>query len=598
MLFRADPGAIALRSDKNDGWTYSNLIHRIESLRSDLKERGVNPGHRLAIAMPNGPDFAMAIMAVAGISVALPVDPEIPRAEADRFFRNLAVDALMVPSGTESSVRRCAMLLELTVLEVMPGRDRDSGALESSDCVLRKPHGDATGLLLTTSGSTGRPKQVLLSQANLCRSAANVGNSLRLTPGDIGLCVMPLYHVHGLVAGLLAGLHAGGRVVCVPGSGGNHVADWFRDSSPTWYTASPTVHRSILDRLSPDTIKLRVVRSCSSPMPGTLLSRVESVFQCPVVEAYGMTEASHQIASNPLPPAPRKPGSVGVATGTEIVIRNENGVPVPSGDAGEITIRGDNVIHAYHSEVANDDQFHGDWLRTGDEGYLDADGYLFITGRIKETINRGGEKVRPLEIDQVLGAHPGVEIAMAFGVPHPSLGEDVVAAVVPFDGDDLKEQDLRDYAFEHLAPFKVPTRIFVVDKVPGSDIKPKRSELAEKMSHLLFTEYVAPATSTEQVVADLYTQVLGIERVGRLDNFFSLGGDSLQATLVQSKLTQRFQIDLKIGRLFERPSVAELAALIDEQAASQDAELTAALLDELDGLSEEEILRELNAPGS
>jgi acyl-CoA synthetase (AMP-forming)/AMP-acid ligase II/acyl carrier protein len=282
-----------------------------------------------------------------------------------------------------------------------------------------------------------------------------------------------------------------------------------------------------------------------------------------------MTEASHQIASNPLPPGRRKPGSVGKAAGAEIAIMDEAGNLRPAGTVGEVVIRGDNVMLGYaDNAAANAIAFTQGWFRTGDQGYFDDEGYLFLTGRIKELINRGGEKISPHEIDDVLMAHPAVEQAVAFAVPHATLGEDVGAAVVLRPAAKAEAQELREFAATRLSDFKVPRQIVIVDEIPKSATgKLQRSGIAEKFADQLKVEYVAPQSELERALANIVAEVLGVEHVGATENFFTLGGDSLRATQVIGRIRAMFDVNLSIATIFRKSTVAELADEIVQEIA-------------------------------
>jgi acyl-CoA synthetase (AMP-forming)/AMP-acid ligase II len=332
---------------------------------------------------------------------------------------------------------------------------------------------------------------VALTQANLCASAENVARSLALEPGDRCLNVMPLFHIHGLVAAVLASLAAGGSVFCTPGFHALRFFSWLEESGATWYTAVPTIHQAVLDRAPRNSeilerVHLRLVRSSSAALAPQVMARLEEAFRAPVIEAYGMTEAAHQMASNPLPPRVRKPGSVGVAAGPEVAIMDADGKLLETGETGEVVIRGTNVTAGYLANPsANAQAFTGGWLRTGDQGFLDEDGYLRLTGRLKELINRGGEKISPREVDEALLDHPAVAQAVTFALPDEKLGEEVAAAIVLREGAASTENELRDFARARLAPFKVPRRIVFVPEIPkGATGKLQRIGLAEKLGLL------------------------------------------------------------------------------------------------------------------
>jgi acyl-CoA synthetase (AMP-forming)/AMP-acid ligase II len=343
-------------------------------------------------------------------------------------------------------------------------------------------------LVLHTSGTTSRPKIVPLTARNISASAQSIAATLALTPADRCLNIMPLFHIHGLIAATLASMAAGAYIACTPGFNAMRFFGWMEAVRPTWYTAVPTMHQAILSRAARNreiiaATPLRFVRSSSASLPVPVLRELEETFGCPVIEAYGMTEASHQMASNPLPPAPRKPGTVGIAAGPEVAVMSEDGRLLPAGETGEIVIRGENVTRGYQNNPkANAENFTHGWFRTGDQGVMDAEGYLTISGRLKEIINRGGEKVSPREVDDVLMEHPAVGQAVTFALPHAKLGEEVAAVIVLRDGAQVEARELREFAAKHLAPFKVPREILFRDEIPkGATGKLQRIGLAEKL---------------------------------------------------------------------------------------------------------------------
>ncbi len=347
---------------------------------------------------------------------------------------------------------------------------------------------DDIALVLHTSGTTSRPKIVPLTQRNVCASAAHIRESLALTPADCCLNVMPLFHIHGLIAAVLATLGAGAQVFCTPGFNALKFFSWMDESHPTWYTAVPTMHQAILARANRnrDVIErnsLRFLRSSSASLPPQVMKSLEETFGAPVIEAYGMTEAAHQMAANPFPPRKRKPGTVGVAAGPDVSVMDEKGNLLPPGSVGEVVIRGPNVTRGYQNNpAANETAFTGGWFRTGDQGVLDEEGYLRLTGRLKEIINRGGEKISPREVDEVLLDHPAVAQAVTFAIPHDKLGEEVGAAVILKEGASVSEREIREFASERLADFKVPRKVLFLDEIPkGPTGKLQRIGLAAKL---------------------------------------------------------------------------------------------------------------------
>jgi acyl-CoA synthetase (AMP-forming)/AMP-acid ligase II len=382
------------------------------------------------------------------------------------------------------------------VLELEPDRARGAGAFGLRPLRPRArapgrggPAGpDDVALALHTSGTTSRPKLVPLLQRNVLATARHVVETLALGPEDVCLNVMPLFHIHGLMAATLASLAAGGQVSCAPGFDALRFFAWLDEVGPTWYTAVPTMHQAILARAGRNRAilaraRLRFVRSSSASLAPQVMAELERIFRAPVIEAYGMTEAAHQMASNPLPPRARRPGSVGVAAGPEIGIMDAAGRLLPAGEVGEVVVRGPNVTPGYEADPeANARAFTRGWFRTGDQGVLDAGGYLRLIGRLKELINRGGEKVSPLEVDEVLLDHPAVQQVVTFAMPHPKLGEEVAAAVVVRDGMAATERELRAFAASRLAGFKVPRRVVIVPEIPkGPTGKPQRIGLAARL---------------------------------------------------------------------------------------------------------------------
>jgi acyl-CoA synthetase (AMP-forming)/AMP-acid ligase II len=448
-------------------------------------------------------------------------------------------------------------------------------------------------LVLHTSGTTSRPKSVPLTQTNLCASAQNIAATLALTESDRCLNIMPLFHIHGLVGALLSSLTAGGSVVCTSGFDPENFFPWLEEFSPTWYTAVHTMHQAVLSRAQANgkttgSSPLRFIRSSSTALPLRVMRQLEEIFHIPVIESYGMTEAAHQITSNPLPPGQRKPGSVGVATGPEVAIMDDAGNFLPPLQIGEIVIRGVSVMSGYENSGANRSDFTNGWLRTGDQGFLDAEGYLFLTGRLKEIINRGGEKISPNEIDQALMDHPDICQAATFAAPHPSLGEDVAAAVVLRQDIRLTESAIREYLLGRLADFKVPAKVWIVDEIPkGSTGKIQRAALAEKFAEQLKRNFVPPRTPLEAIIAAIYAEVLNLERVGADGNFFALGGDSLRAMQVMSRIRTALQVNLTIATLFRNVVVADLAEVIAGSAQSVDSSVMAEILSEVKDLSDE-----------
>ncbi|MDZ7841276.1 MAG: acyl--CoA ligase [Gammaproteobacteria bacterium] len=473
---------------------YAGLRALCERTVASLNRLGVGRGDRVGIVLPNGPEMAAAFLAVACGAVTAPLNPAYRRSELEFYLSDIRAKCLIIERGTASPARDAAGTLGIPLLELEPDSAGPAGefVLDGPGCGNPGARGFAgaedVALILHTSGTTSRPKIVPLSHANLGASARHVAASLALTVDDRCLNVMPLFHIHGLVAALLASLGAGGSTCCTPGFNALKFFTWLSEARPTWYTAVPTMHQAVLQRAGRsrsviDAHPLRFIRSCSAALPVPVLHELEATFNAPVIEAYAMTEAAHQMTSNPLPPGRRRPGSVGIAAGPEVAVMDGSGRFLAPGETGEIVVRGANVTAGYENNPkANEENWTDGWFRTGDQGVMDEDDYIRITGRLKEIINRGGEKVSPKEIDDVLIEHPGIVQVVTFAIPHPGLGEAIGAAVVLAAGGDLDEAGLRAFAGERLARFKVPERIVFVTEIPkGPTGKLQRIGLAEKL---------------------------------------------------------------------------------------------------------------------
>jgi len=488
-ISRVDPAHAALMAPGGPTVTYGSLHEQVERLAGYLQRAGISRGDRIAMVLPNGIEAVVGFLAAATAGTAAPLNPGYKLEEFQFYLSDTKAKALIVPAGGAEQARQAAgpetLLIECgidvggSVQFVTPGQVRSLGELDPSSS-------EDVALVLHTSGTTSRPKRVPLKHANLVASACNIARSYALTSADVSMCVMPLFHVHGLVGSILSSLLVGAAVVVPPGF--NALSFWpmVQAHRATWYSAVPAIQQMLLARMR-EGIRpagadgLRFIRSCSSALAPATMAEIERRFGVPVLEAYGMTEASHQIATNPLPPAERKPGTVGLGSNVEIGVMDKEGRLLPPEAQGEVMIRGANVISGYEDNPeANLSSFVNGWFRTGDEGILDRQGYLKLVGRIKELIVRGGEKIAPLEIDQVLQLHPAVAEVATFGVPHRIYGEEVAAAV------ELRapatEAELLAYCRDHLADFKCPKKIYIVERIPRTATgKIQRKTIAQKL---------------------------------------------------------------------------------------------------------------------
>jgi acyl-CoA synthetase (AMP-forming)/AMP-acid ligase II/thioesterase domain-containing protein/acyl carrier protein len=538
-----------------------------------------------AAALARQVDAVQAVLGNAGllgVAVGATAVPLNPAGSADEFrntFSRLAIDALISPAGPATAARGVAaeMGLGLIDLEAMPNESAGSFRLRVAKRCLRADgaradHADAC-LLLLTSGTTAAPKIVPVTQASLIAKAANSVRAFDLGPRDRCLNVMPYFHGHGIYDGLVAPLLAGGSAICL----GDFTVERFfaalTDLRPTWYTAAFTFHHAIADaapRFSDHVAghRLRFARSGSGALDADVLDRVETIFGVPVVVTYAMTEAGI-VSATPLQRERRRSGTVGCPPPDTLAIVDENGEMLPAGATGEVVVRGPHVIVA--DQVGPDGAgaaTAGGWLRTGDQGRLDEDGALTLTGRLKEIINRGGEKIAPAEVDAVLRGHPDVADALTFAMPHRSLGEEVAAAVVWRRGAEATSDELKSFARERLAGFKAPKTIVAIDTLPtGPTGKPQRIGLASRLG--LDGGVPAPTdrdplpgpppTAPETELARIWAEELGLESVGLDDDYFSLGGDSLQAVRIFVRAEGAFGRRLPISTLFEAATVRQMA---------------------------------------
>lgn len=562
---RRGPAPAILAPDRA-GLSYAALHEQIERVGTMLASMGLGRRSRIAISLASGPDAAVTMLAVMIWATAAPLVPGLGVDASADLLARLRIDAVIVPDGEESLLAQTAGAAYVRVVRLRsrltgaPGDVALSCAAMGAPVACVPPQPDDVAVLMQTSGTTARPKIVPVTHAQLLWNARQAP----IDEHDRYLAVGSVFNSTGLQNALFTPLVAGAATVIAGDYDGARFVDWLDAFKPTYLSANPTILASILDavtqRRPAAPQSLRFVRSGSNALSAAIQQRLESALRVPVIQGYGMTETGY-IAQNPLPPRERRTGSVGVAMGTELMIGNDDPQASLDGGIGEILVRSPGVMHGYENDAeANELAFHDGWFRTGDLGWIDDDGYLFITGRVTELINRGGVKVSPAEVDIAFMQHPAVQEAVTFAVAHPSLGEDVVTAIVLHEPGATTVQALRGYALEHLLPFKVPSSVVLVDKIPKNSMgKVSRGALVDELAAALFVDYVAPRDSEEALIAAIFAEHFGLARVGAFDHFFRLGGDSLRAAQVLSRLGDRCGILLELRVLFESPTVAELA---------------------------------------
>ncbi|KAK5138238.1 hypothetical protein LTR08_003299 [Meristemomyces frigidus] len=462
--------------------SYQRLHADVTAFQHKLAALGITPASAVSIALPNSYPFIVAFLAASWQrAIAAPLNPAYKQSEFEFYIDDLSSALVLVPQGeAEGLAVKAARKYNAAVAECYldPSSQevvldvKNAGKLSGKgDVPLEKAQPEDTALVLHTSGTTGRPKAVPLSHRNLTRTMSNIIATYKLSEADRTLLVMPLFHVHGLLAAFLAPLASGGSVI-IPGAFSAKTF-WqnFVKYGANWYTAVPTMHQILLKTPAawPKPLpNIRFIRSCSSPLSPKVFHELEAAFGAPVLEAYAMTEAAHQMTSNPLPPGKRQPGSVGLGQGVEVAILDADSNVVPQGKEGEISIRGQNVTKGYlNNDKANAEAFTpGGFFRTGDQGLQDKDGYVIITGRIKELINKGGEKISPIELDNVVAQHPAVSEAVSFAMEDELYGQDVGVAIVLKDDKKLSEGEMKEWMREKVAKFKVPKRVFFTDLMP------------------------------------------------------------------------------------------------------------------------------------
>ena len=570
----------AILAPDRTGLTFAGLADRIAEIKSQLNALGIGRGDRIAAALPNGPDSAVCYLGVAACATYVPLNPAYTLDEFSRYLDALKPRAIVVPSDAGPIIRQAAAAASLPVIELTIDRNAPAGCFTLTGRqpgVCRDPdwsQPDDITLIVPTSGTTGKQKLVPHKIHNLINYGVEMGEWYGLGPEDRGLHFMPIFHGHGLNSSLLTPIVTGGSVVCLPNFEVSAFYEALDAYSPTWYSAGYTFHRAILEGASnyreiAARSRLRFIRSGSGRLDPLVMQGLEEVFSVPVVERYGMTEC-HTIAANPLPPGHRKPGAAGIPFFKEVAILSDDGSILEQGETGEIVVQGDSIFSGYLNDPeATESAFVNGWFRTGDVGYFDADGYLTITGRVNNLINRGGEKIGPLEVEDVIGRHAAVKEACVFGIQHPSMGEEVAAAVVLLPGLTATEHELQDMVRAELADFKVPKRISFFDQFPlGATGKTDRSQVAQDCAFSA-EETAKPhdkrtKTPLEKAISGIFASVLQLDHEIDPDgNFFMLGGDSLRAAELVRTVNEIFDVELELRQFIsEMLTVAAIAEFI------------------------------------
>ncbi len=575
------PNSIAIEQMGAESISYQSLRERVEGLANELRGHGVSLNgqrSRVAIVLPNGPGMSIALLAVCSIGAALPFNPSYSKIEFKDYFYKTGVDFVLVGHDDHALAVDVASCLGLKVLRLGGSSELESARnIDYFDTIedgFSIPDPEDIALVLLTSGSTGRPKSVPLTHRNICTSAYEVVQSMGLGQSDRCLSMWEQFHIGGLVDLLLAPLASGGTIISTSGFDAAEFYGLLSVAEPTWFQGVPTTLRELAFHAERNQVvtkpnSLRLIRSVAAALPTQLMKDIESLFDTPVIQTFGMTEAGPLITSTRLPPAAHSPGSVGTSCGSEIHLFALGDEVLEAGVSGEVAVRGDNVFSGYENDAeANSHSFRDGWFLTGDIGYLDEDGQLFLTGRVKQIINRGGEKVNPQEVDDALLAHPEVDEVASFAVKHRTLGEDVGAAIVLRPNASANENDILKFLATHLAPFKIPQQLYIYDRLPCNAVgKVDRLALADAVETIrenVVKEQPSDANTLELQLAKLWASELDLPEVGLDDNFYSLGGDSLTGVRLFIVVEEYFGRRLPRSALTGITTVREMARLINE----------------------------------
>ena len=574
IFSRCTPDSPAFVRMEEEAFTYEDLELRVRALVSQLKRLGCEPGDRIALTVPRGPWGLIGILAVSSLAICCPLDPKLKDEELEAALDQLSIKLLVDGTG-DARLRSLAAKRGLKVFTAPFGSEEEPDHRNSTGdnlpCLDNLTSSGDVALLLQTSGTTSRPKPVALTHANVAAAALAIGAAYEIGPQDLCLNPMPHHHVHGLISAGLSSLMAGAAQHCTTSFSADAFEAAYAAFRPTWFTGSPAFHLGLFDHFKftgtkPARARLRFMRSSSAPFPASVIASYEDMFGVALLENYGMTETASTICTNPLPPQARKAGSVGRPIGSQIRIVDANGWDHAVGEEGEIIVRGPSVITRYGADDSVDGSFLGSWLRTGDIGRFDADGYLFVLGRTKELIKRGGHSVYPLEVDNVLLAYKDVAEAICFAIDHPTLGEELVAVVVPRPQAEIDVAALRDFLEQRLSTYKVPNAVYVVREIPKNDTgKAVRRDMKKKFDWLFVPKLEQPRSELEEILVQFWTNVLGQPAVGATDNVFVLGADTLRAQKICDLVRAKTGISLQLRDVLRNPTVRSQSILVESR---------------------------------
>lgn len=544
--------------------TYGELSRAIDNTVAELRLHEFARTDRIALTTPRGFAGLIAFLAISSHAICCPVDPRLKEDELAGVLEDLGIAAIVDATG-ERSVAKIASNRALSLLKL------DQSVFFHTDGP--RADGPAAGegdvaLLLQTSGTTSKPKHVALTHANILAAATSIGRSYGIGPSDRCINPMPHHHVHGLISAGISSLLAGASQFCAPSFAASAFGDALAKLGATWFTGSPAFHLGLLDfykstERKPRNGSLRFIRSSSAPFPASAIAQYESLFGVPLLENYGMTESASTICSNLPPPGIRKRGSVGRPIGSEIRIVDGSGTDVAPNSEGEVLLRGPSIITRYASGEAGPDHFTNGWLRTGDVGRIDEDGCLFILGRTKELIKRGGHSVYPLEIDSALQSHPDVVEAISFSLPHATLGEELVAAFVPRADSGLSGEVLKSYLEGKLSTYKIPTEILQATEIPKSATgKTARRAMRTAFAESFALKGHAAESDLEKTILEAWKACIENPDIGVTDNVFVHGADPLRAQSVCARIQSLTGIALPPKDVILNPTVRAQAKIL------------------------------------